>query len=332
MIFSDRYTEVEKYSIFRQEHICSSATMPWLYTGLVQERYEPELSSPIKERLNAALDFTPFLKEYHEPARNELKKLTVDYNGDTHLGYNSRFIRPVGDLGYNYFNSSIKYFKEQTRSTHLIKQYDEMYESIGGDAPQQHATFVGFKHDVEGVPTHLGIHSSALDLSAHGDAVKMASYLSKLRNWSQPDFFFGEETLNIVIGCAYAEWVTEFNSNGRFNPFTIKTRLDKKIHVGYDQVSDKHIEALIGAELLTVDQAKYVYSLLPGMDDETTPLVRGEDIFGNQRYLHPWQYMLDFEYIYKDGTIDDIIVYRFKYKEFKEIEVLNPDVAAATQG
>jgi hypothetical protein len=156
----------------------------------------------------------------------------------------------------------------------------------------------------------------------------MESYLFGLKNWSKPDYFFGEESLNIVIGCAYTEWVSEFRA--RFNPFTIKTKIDKKIHVGYDQVSDKHIEALIRAELLSVDQAKYVYSLLPGMDDETTPLVRGEDIFGNQRYLHPWQYMLDFEYIYKDGTLDDIIVYRFKYKEFKEIEVLNPDVAAAT--
>ena len=330
MIFSDRYTEVEKYSIFRQEHICSSATMPWLYTSLVQERYEPELSSPIKERLNAALDFTPFLKEYHEPARNELKKLAVDYKGDTHLGYTSRFMRPVGDLGYNYFNTSIKYFKEQTRSTHLIKQYDEMFKSIGTSAADFHPTFVGFKHDDEGVPTHLGIHSRVIDLSAHGDAVKMASYLHKLKNWSQPDFYFGEESLNIVIGCAYTEWVTEFE--GRYNQWGIRTRIDKKIHVGYDQVSDKHIEALIKEELLTEDQAKYVYSLLPGMNDETTPFVMGEDIFGNQRYLHPWQYMVDFEYVYKDGTLDDIILYRFKYKEFKEIEVQNPDVAAAAQG
>ena len=321
MIFSDRYTEVEKYSIFRQERICSSATMPWLYTGLVQDRYEPELSSPVKERLNAALDYTPFLKEYHGPARNELKKFTVDYDGDTHLGYTTRFVRPVGDLGYNYFNSSIKYFKEQTRSTHLVKQYDEMYKAVV-DVQQYHPTFIGFKHDVEGVPTHVGVHSTVFDLSAHGDAVNLAAYLRRLKNWSQPDVFFGEESVNIVLGCAYTEWVTEYE--GRYNEWGARNRLDKKIHVGYDQVSDKHIESLIKAQLLTVDQARWVYSLLPGMDDETSPLKVAEDIFGNKRYLHPWQYMVDFEYVYKDGTLDDIILHRYKHKEFKEIEVQNP--------
>ena len=190
------------------------------------------------------------------------------------------------------------------------------------DVQQYHPTFMGFRHDNEGVPTHLGVHSTVFDLSAHGDAVKVSEYLSKLRNWSQPDVFFGEESLNIVIGCAYTEWVSEYE--GRYSQWGPK-QIDKKIHVGYDQVSDKHIEALIKAELLTVDQARWVYSLLPGMDADLSTAKVADDIFGNERVLHPWQYMVDFEFVYKDGTLDDIILYRYKYKEFKEIEVLNPN-------
>ena len=66
---------------------------------------------------------------------------------------------------------------------------------------------------------------------------------------------------------------------------------------------------------------------MPGMDLQIgdPSLKFAEDIFGNKRYLHPWQYMVDFEFVYKDGTLDDIILYRYKYKEFKEIEVQNPN-------
>lgn len=320
MIFSDRYTEVEKYSIFRQEHVCSSATMPWLYTSLVQDRYEPELSSPIKERLNAALDYTPFITEAAEPPRNELKGLTIDYDGDTHIEYISRFVRPVSDLGMGYYSKSIKYFKEQTRSTHLIKQYDEMFKCI----KDEHPLFVGFKHDDEGVPTHLAVQAHRFDLSEYGDdAIKLAEFLPILKNWSKPTVYFGEESTNVVIGCAYTQWVTE--GYGGWTPFMAKLDLDAKIRVGYDQVADKHIEALINADLLTKDQARYVYSLLPGFDGSVavSDLAVAYDIHGDKRYIHPWQYMVDFEYVIKDGALDDIIVHRYKYREFKEIEIQN---------
>lgn len=321
MIFSDRYTEVEKYSIFRQEHICSSATMPWLYTSLVQDRYKPELSSPIKERLNAALDYTPFIKEAAEPPRNELKSLTVDYVGDTHIGYISRFVRPVGDLGMGYYSSSIKYFKEQTRTTHLVKQYDEMLKFIDID---KRPLFLGFKHDSEGVPTHLAVQGHNFDLSEYGeDAIKVAEYLPRLRNWSKPIVYHGEESTNILIGCAYTKWVTE--GPGRYNPFQVKTDMEAKIPVGYDQVADKHIEALINADLLTKDQARYVYSVLPGFDDsvQLSDLAVAYDDAGGRRYIPVYQYMIDFEYVIKDGVLDDIILHRYTCREFKDVEVQN---------
>lgn len=318
MIFSDRYTEIEKYSILRQEHICSSASMPWLYTGLVQDRYEPELSNPIKTRLNAALDFTPLVTEASESKRNDLKELTVDYVGDTHVGYITRFIRQLVDIKTH--DKSCTYFKKQTRTTHLIKQYDDVFNSV--NVIHNSPKIVGFMHDDEGVPSHIGIRSGKYDLSSYGDnAIRLGKYLEGLRNWSTPTIFFGEENLNIVINCEYAEWITE--SPGGYNNYAIKNNYEKKMRVGYDQISDRHIEALFKAELITEDQVEYVYSLLPGFDDPTTKDAYEvkEDRFGNQRVMQPWKYMLDFEYIIKDGVIDDIILHRYKYKKFKEIEV-----------
>ena len=72
--------------------------------------------------------------------------------------------------------------------------------------------------------------------------------------------------------------------------------------------------------MLTEDQARYIYSVLPGFDSDVE-VMKTTDIYGDEHYIHPYPYMLDFEYVIKDGVLDDIILYRFKYKGFKEIEV-----------
>lgn len=312
-MFSDRFTEVEKYSILRQEHICSSSTMPWLYTGLVQDRYEPTLPSPIADRLNAALDFTPFVTEESDPPRNELKKLTIDYVGDTHIGYDSVFVRRVADI---VTAGDKKHFKVSTQTTHLIRQYEEMFAAL---IPDTNPMFAGFKHDDEGVATHVGVSTNRFNFSSSSDVVvNIARYLNLTRNWTKSKAYFGEESLNFVIGTQFTNYISETVDVP--NVVRIKRKIDKKIRIRHDQTSDKHILALIKAGLLTEDQARYVYSVLPGFDGEVE-VMKTTDIYGQERYIHPYPYMLDFEYVIKDGVLDDIILYRFKYKGFKEIEV-----------
>ena len=53
MIFSDNYTVHERYSLVSGERLADFEEMPWLYTPLVDTRYNPtNISESVKEILN----------------------------------------------------------------------------------------------------------------------------------------------------------------------------------------------------------------------------------------------------------------------------------------
>ena len=66
-MFSDKFTEINNYSLFRKEYIDTTSIMPWRYTSIFDDELKPDLSQEIKDKLQLffyyRLQYTPKLLE-----------------------------------------------------------------------------------------------------------------------------------------------------------------------------------------------------------------------------------------------------------------------------
>lgn len=294
MIFSDNYTVHERYSVLRQEKICTYSEMPWLYTPLVDERYNPNnIITSTKDNLNAILGFEYLIKE-REVIKREFNELGILHNDNNILSYETKF-----QYRYCTVREERKYFKQKTKTEHLEDVYEKI-NNIVSPTPIGHTGFVGMKHNINGVPNAILVQDKYYDVSYYNN-----DFLENLNSYSKRNYEYctgilciGENNqISIKMGFDYPK-VFYCNADGKSTENLLKS--SSKINVSYQQAVDRHLYGMRYYKFLTDEQAEYIANLCEDMTKD---------------------FMFDLEFLFEGSELKDIVCSRVLYKEFEEIEV-----------
>lgn len=91
-MFSDKFTEINNYSLFQKEYIDTSSIMPWRYTSIFDEEYKPDLSQEIKNKLQL---FYYYRLQYTITLLEDDKKYIEILHDDTNQIKEFRAINPI---------------------------------------------------------------------------------------------------------------------------------------------------------------------------------------------------------------------------------------------
>lgn len=327
MIFSDIYTVKEVYSVLRQEHLYTSSSMPWLYTSLKDVKYQPALSDSIHNKLNEVFVYSYAVTDREHPIRNEYKHLTVNHNGDDHVSYESTVELHYNDL---YGQGQLGHFIKETNTQYLQNAYDRATELLlvhcrnpkANKKCDAESLFSGFLYDVSGTATAIKVISSSQDFNATGN--DMLDRLEKhcRRN---PLYLDGEMILHadgresFRINCKYHEafWRERVASPKASRTNATFEVNQQKIELRDEQISRTHMYGLSSAvgNFLTEEQGVYINSVFPDTR---------ERIFDNGAKRGLQNFRVDFEFVFENNELVDILLFRTLYEDFKEIETIIP--------
>lgn len=294
MIFSDNYTVHEKYSVLRQERICTYSEMPWLYTPLVDDRYKPQnIITATRDNLNAVLGFEYLIKE-REVIKREYCELGILHNEDEILSYETKFL-----YRYCTVQQERNYFKNKTQTDHLDDVYAKITKIVS-PTPVGHTAYAGMKHDINGIPNAIWIQDKFYDLSDYQN-----NFLEGLNDYSKRNYQYAtglvcvgqENKISIKLGFNYPKTFYH-NTTDKSTENLLKS--SSKINVSYQQAVDRHLYGMRYYKFLTDDQALYIANLCEDMSKD---------------------FMFDLEFLFEGTELVDIVCSRVLFKQFEEIEV-----------
>lgn len=331
MIFSDIYTVNEVYSVLRQEHLYTSSSMPWLYTSLKDVKYQPALSNSVRNKLNEIFVFNYLISGgMTPPIKNEEKHLVVNHNGDQHLSYET-----VVNLGFNDLyqqGGNFKHLINQTNTSHLSDVYDKGVEALLAQHVNPEALknchntshFYGYLHDSSGTPIAIKIGQSqswseSFNPTGNDLMDRLVAHCNRNPLYLKPEKIFhidGKESIR--LNCKYPEafWRERRGIKESRPKFTQEIN-QQKIELRPEQISRRHLHGLSSAagDFLTEDQGQYIFSVLPDAR---------ERVYDNGYKKGFQNFRLDFEFVFEDNELVDILLFRRTYHEFDEVETLIP--------
>jgi len=328
MIFSDTYTVKEVYSVLRQEHLYTSSTMPWLYTSLKDVKYQPAIADDARNNINQIFVFDYLISEVAPNIQNECKELRVNHNGNEHLSYESNVI-----LSYNalYQQRKLQHLIDETNTSHLRDIYDKATEALrthhnNPDARlscDKNAQFIGYLYDISGTPTAIKVkQGQGLDYNITGNEVmsRLVAHCKRNPLYLDGEMIFhanGRESFR--LNCQYHEafWRERKASAKETRSVMTSERMREKIELRDEQISREHLYGLSSAkgDFLTEEHGKYINSVFP----DTRQIVFEN---GTRRGLQ--NFRVDFEFVFENNELADILLFRTTHHEFKEIETLIP--------
>jgi hypothetical protein len=328
MIFSDTYTVKEVYSVLRQEHLYTSSMMPWLYTSLKDVKYQPAIADDARNNMNEIFVFDYLISEVAPTIKNEYKTFCVNHNSNEHLSYESGI-----DLSYNalYQQRNLQHLIDETNTSHLREVYNKVTESIrthhiNPDARpscDKGATFCGYLYDISGTPIAVKVkQGQGLDYNITDNEVmsRLAAHCKRNPLYLDGEMIFhanGRESFR--LNCQYhtAFWRERKSSVKETRSVMTAERNREKIELRDEQISREHLYGLSSAkgDFLTEEHGKYINSVFP----DTRQVV-----FDNGFRKGLQNFRVDFEFVFENNELVDILLFRTTHNEFKEIETLIP--------
>tara|TARA_B100000902_G_scaffold399734_1_gene472164 strand:- start:512 stop:1495 length:984 start_codon:yes stop_codon:yes gene_type:complete len=327
MIFSDTYTVKEVYSVLRQEHLYTSSMMPWLYTSLKDVKYQPAIADNARNNINEIFVFDYLISGVAPIIENERKEFRVNHNGNEHLSYESRVI-----LSYNalYQQRQLQHLIDETNTSHLRDAYDKATEVLhtlhaNPDARisfDKGAQLVGYLYDISGTPTAIKVkQGQGLDYNITGNEVMSRLVAHCKRNPLYLDgemIFHADGRESFRLNCQYHTAFWRERKNKKETRSVITSEINReKIELRDEQISREHLYGLSSAkgDFLTEEHGKYINSVFP----DTRQVVFDN---GVRRGLQ--NFRVDFEFVFENNELVDILLFRTTHNEFKEIETLIP--------
>ena len=331
MIFSDIYTVNEVYSVLRQEHLYTSSSMPWLYTSLKDVKYQPALADSARNKLNEIFVFNYMIGGGMVPAiKNEQKHLIVNHNGDQHLSYETTVDLSFNDLYQQ--GGNFKHLINQTNTSHLSDVYDKGVEAllahdVNPEARKRcHLTshFYGYLHDSSGTPIAIKIGQGqgrdAYNSTGNDMMDRLVAHCNRNPLYLKAEKIFhidGKESIRLNCQYPAAFWQERKSSvkEGR-SKFTPEINA-QKIELRTEQICREHLYGLSSAKgnFLTDEQGEYVNSVFP----DTRQRVYDDG------YRKGFQnFRLDFEFVFENNELVDILLFRTTHYQFDEVETLIP--------
>ena len=331
MIFSDIYTVNEVYSVLRQEHLYTSSMMPWLYTSLKDVKYQPALADDTRNKLNEIFVFDYLIGGGMSPAiKNEQKHLVVNHNGDQHLSYET-----VVDLRFNDLyvqGGNFKNLINQTNTSHLSPVYDRAVDAllthhVNPDAIKScdlTAHFTGYLYDDSGIATAIkvmqGDEEGSFNPSGNDMMDRLVAHCNRNPVYLQAERIFhidGKESIR--LNCQYPDsfYKERRSSVKKGRPKVTDELIRQRYDLRPEQICREHLYGLSAAkgDFLTEEQGQYIYSVFP----DTRQRVYEDG------YRKGFQnFRLDFEFVFDDNELVDILLFRTTHYQFDEVETLIP--------
>ncbi len=310
MIFSDNYTVHEKYSVLREEHLCTYSEMPWLYTPLVDDRYNPTgIGTVTKANLNNVLDFKYLTPGNRDTIKNEYKRLGIDHDGSVIQKYYTRF-----KLVHACVNQERNRFIDVTGTGHLRDVYDKI-DSIIIPGIGTYPEITGMVHDMYGNPEAIEITDEVYNVDSYQNEMleKLNQYCRRNYSYSTGRLTVGEGNKVSIRMCL--QYPRKVSGSGveqvkNFESIWNNEMRENKFRVSNYQALNKHIFGMRKFGFLSADQATFIYTAMnPEHIDENN-------------IIDMTDYRIDLEYVFDGNTLVDIIGHNVKYHQFNEIQVV----------
>lgn len=289
-MFSDKFTEINNYSLFQKEYIDTSSIMPWRYTSIFDEEYKPDLSQEIKNKLQL---FYYYRLQYTITLLEDDKKYIEILHNDTNQIKEFRAINPI----------QLIVFKDPSEWNHFI----HTIESSNLDPCKQKIR--GFVKDYE-ITTQISSITFDENCDATGmyfwytspDPINDSELITKLHTTSQ-----------LISNCGVSIHITPNTNCLRyriipnyylrsfgFRKITKKPLFDSSNvvfqSVNYQKHTENCINVFLEQNIITSEMADYIKKVMP----ENTKM--------ELEYL-----------INSSGELDDIIFRNTVIEEFETV-------------
>lgn len=299
MIFSDNYTVKEKYSLFQKKHLGTFSEMPWICTPLCDERYLPNLSKDVKDKLNSIFNYKYFFGQ--DTIDDEKKYLSLHHKENEIITYQAKI-----DVKYANIENSFDW-NDFIVSSNIPEMLNlkEQIEKLTSETDIHYTNIVSVEYDNNCKEKVMYIFDTTYNL----DEYTQNSKINDINAFCKKYYQIVEGLFGIYANSTKVKYFLDFKY-----PFMVSTGDYKDPKFFKD--NDKQIPAFVASEgfmislfnnnLLSQDNIDYIFN----------------DILKD---LENQNYKFDLEYIFDEsGEIEDIIFYRCKYEEFDEVETVEP--------
>ena len=343
MIFSDNYCEADVYSLVHQKKLHTASRFPWRYTGLCNGKYLPVLDSAVAQNLNKYILYHHYIKSSDsEPLKNEYKFITINHNDGNIISYETgSAVRLQVALG----EGNLGHFCTETESVELLPSMRELISYVPSEKNYTSCYLNGFTYDAEGEYTgvtfrraHQGKNIANVSENAADRDERIAKHHEEWKTYTFPEensFLTRlQNTITRNGGCYNPSLVRDVDGKLHYRlnyvrqeyfmkknfvegtPITLESlnpinSLKDRFEITNAQNSEMLLKILAANDLLSESELGYVGTII----EDCMAVIN--DI--ETHYIKDFR--LAFEYVFKDNQLVDILMTRYQYWEFNEIEV-----------
>jgi hypothetical protein len=289
-MFSDKFTEINNYSLLREEYLNTSSIMPWRYTSIFDKKYKPNLSDTTINRLSL---FFYYKLQYTRQLLEDDRKYIEITHKDSQIE-EFRAINPIkfvafSDLSeWNHFISTIECEELDSCRQKIMESVNESLVATGLSS----ITYDRFCN-VSGM--YYSCPSLGL-LSNFGETIEK---LCNAANILEDSIFYVHVTpynnLRLKITPYYPIRTFEFAKITNQSIFDSSNYFVAK--TVYSDYTKKYISILLEQELITQSMVDYISEVMP------------------QNTKFEIEFLISSE-----GQVEDIIFKNIVIEEFTDIE------------
>ena len=256
-MFSDKFVEVNNYSLFRKEYLDTSSLMPWIYTSIFDNQYAPELPDQIKNRLQLLF----FLKLQYTVQLLEDDKKYIEITNKNGNIKEFRAINPIRLIAFSEIREW-KYFINTIEAPELDPCREKLFNYTNKDIVMTGVTSVTYDKDCNATGCYFQYDST--HLVEHSELSKKLCIVSSMVD----DCI---STIHVRPDDDYLRYKITPIYHGRtlsFERYTHKKSLldcsnARWEKVKYSTYTEKCLSILLEQQIITEEMAQYINEVIP---------------------------------------------------------------------
>lgn len=255
-MFSDKFTEINNYSLLREEYVSTSSIMPWRYTSIFDKNYKPDLEDEIKNRL--LLFFYYKLQYSRQLLEDDKKYIEITHNAGEIIEF--RAINPIKLISF-LDSMELKHFISTIESPQLNSCIQKIIADTKEDVISARLTSFTFDKLC---------NSTGVYCECNVDEILDRSEVSKKIFDSMNDVDRSILSIHVNSENNYVKYkITPFYPVRQygFRKINNKTIFDSSnyvpMKVEYSKYTDKAISTLLNNQLITESMVDFINSVMP---------------------------------------------------------------------
>jgi hypothetical protein len=288
-MFSDKFTEINNYSLVHKKYLNTSSMMPWRYTSVFDNNCKPEISEEVKNKFQ--LFFYYRLQYAARILEDDRKYLEITHKDNIIEEYTA--INPI-KLLFFMDSGEWNHFIHTLEITNLDSCKQKVFDYVGDAVTAANITSVTYDSECNATGLHFQ-HDPSIMLN-HSELANKLCTVASLINGVKPTLHINPLNNEIKYNVALRYDSRSF----RYPKISGKIMFDSSecipIRVKNQPQTNIVINTLLEHELITSEMVDYMKEVIP---EETK---------------------LEFEYsIDEDGNLIDIIAKNIVIQQFQDV-------------